>query len=282
MNKILAGHIGKLLSRGGRIAGLEFEIKRYGGSRPLKNFHEWADGKPLIAAYWVRHEKKQVLFILLIRWGFRGDYYCVLFPEDRSRPLAEISQVDRNADLPTLIWNYRPTKRDGKNLERRAYFRKHFGDTTVGITVPVNEKSLAGLLAALFDLVKNRLAADDLLRDEPERREEFPEGEAYERMHIARERNSSLIRFVKDRARRTGSLACQVCGFDFARTYGDVGYGYIEAHHTRPLSLLKKKGVTRPDEIALVCSNCHRMLHFRRPWLKMRQLKTILKRKQAH
>ena len=33
-------------------------------------------------------------------------------------------------------------------------------------------------------------------------------------------------------------LACEVCGFDFAITYGDLGTGFIEAHHVLPLSAI--------------------------------------------
>ena len=32
---------------------------------------------------------------------------------------------------------------------------------------------------------------------------------------------------------------------------------------------------TKIEEIAIVCSNCHRMLHRKRPWLKIDELKNI-------
>lgn len=50
---------------------------------------------------------------------------------------------------------------------------------------------------------------------------------------------------------------CEVCDFDFESVYGE---DYIECHHTVPLSELTSPG-TDPSTLALVCANCHRMLH---------------------
>ena len=55
---------------------------------------------------------------------------------------------------------------------------------------------------------------------------------------------------------------CMVCGFDFGEVYGEHGAGYIEVHHLRPVSNLKKETRINPKaDMAVVCSNCHRMLH---------------------
>jgi len=48
-----------------------------------------------------------------------------------------------------------------------------------------------------------------------------------------------------------------------------LGRGFIQAHHTIPVSELRKESKTKVRDIALVCSNCHRMLHRRRPWLRI-------------
>jgi predicted HNH restriction endonuclease len=44
---------------------------------------------------------------------------------------------------------------------------------------------------------------------------------------------------------------------------------------------LRAGSKTRAADIALVCSNCHRMLHRRRPWLTMSDLKTLLTSQSA-
>lgn len=84
------------------------------------------------------------------------------------------------------------------------------------------------------------------------------EGAASLRTHLRRERSKSLIQRFKKQLK---TFACSVCGFDFARTYGEVGYGFIEAHHKVPIAQLEPGAKTRLEDLAAVCSNCHRMLH---------------------
>lgn len=64
---------------------------------------------------------------------------------------------------------------------------------------------------------------------------------------------------------RNHGLSCAVCGFDFEKIYGEVGKGYIEVHHRKPLSSVNQEVVIDPKEdLITVCSNCHRMLHRRK------------------
>ncbi len=59
-------------------------------------------------------------------------------------------------------------------------------------------------------------------------------------------------------------MACTVCGFNFEQAYGDLGTGYIEIHHLRALSRRSKRGFRASvRDVAVVCSNCHRILHRR-------------------
>ncbi len=79
------------------------------------------------------------------------------------------------------------------------------------------------------------------------------------RQHLARERSSRLASEAKLR----DGFTCQVCGFNFAERYGELGRGYAEAHHKVPLSSLKGTVRTRRDDLITVCANCHRVLHRR-------------------
>ena len=56
--------------------------------------------------------------------------------------------------------------------------------------------------------------------------------------------------------------SCAVCGFNFARVYGDIGAGYIHVHHLTKLSHGKRRRRTNPiRDLLPVCPNCHAMLH---------------------
>ena len=89
----------------------------------------------------------------------------------------------------------------------------------------------------------------------------------------------ALIRKAKLlRLHRTGCLKCEVCGFDFAAKYGAHGKNFIEAHHKIPVAKLDGKVKTRIVDLALVCSNCHRMLHFGKSLQTVEGLKALLRR----
>lgn len=101
----------------------------------------------------------------------------------------------------------------------------------------------------------------------------FPEGAELYRLHRSYERNPLLIKIAKERRKISDpGLHCEICKFSFVKAYGDIGEGFIEAHHTRPLSELNRGGETAIEDIAMVCSNCHRMLHRFRPWLPIADL----------
>ncbi|MGN5374851.1 HNH endonuclease [Sphingomonas hankookensis] len=58
-----------------------------------------------------------------------------------------------------------------------------------------------------------------------------------------------------------GPLVCEVCAFDFEATYGELGAGYIEVHHLKPVHTLKPGSKVKLSDLALLCANCHRMAH---------------------
>lgn len=106
---------------------------------------------------------------------------------------------------------------------------------------------------------------------------EAPEGRVLTRLHHTRERNAGIAKRRKQSAlAREGKLSCEACHFDFKAVYGDRGAGFIEAHHTQPLHQLAENHTTRVSDLALLCANCHRMIHARRPWLTVAELSELL------
>lgn len=88
------------------------------------------------------------------------------------------------------------------------------------------------------------------------------EGGAQIRMHTLRERDSGLANRKKQAVlAATGTLRCEICAFDFERRYGELGKGFCEVHHLRPLSHRERSEPTVLQELAVLCSNCHRMIH---------------------
>ncbi|MCX4762432.1 HNH endonuclease [Streptomyces sp. NBC_01275] len=107
------------------------------------------------------------------------------------------------------------------------------------------------------------------------------EGRLLARWALARERNPKLRNQKIAQARSGGGpLRCEVCDFDFARAYGDLGEGYIEVHHVTPLHVSGTRE-TKLDDLACLCSNCHRMCHRSSPgesWRTPTDLRQLIRR----
>lgn len=103
------------------------------------------------------------------------------------------------------------------------------------------------------------------------------EGKSKLRIHYFKERNSKIVKEKKLWAiNKFGKLECEVCNFIFHEKYGEIGRDFIECHHLKPLALLKKQDITKIEDLALVCSNCHRMLHQDKFILDIDQLKNLI------
>lgn len=92
------------------------------------------------------------------------------------------------------------------------------------------------------------------------------EGEQRE-LFIRHRRRESALRATKIRQalrESNGHLVCEVpnCGFDFLNTYGEDGRNFAIVHHKRPLSWAPSNGAkTSLTDLAIVCANCHAMIH---------------------
>jgi hypothetical protein len=133
--------------------------------------------------------------------------------------------------------------------------------------------------AATFSAFRTLATQTSLPEDQDDA---FPEGREVLLRHKGRERSPGVVQAAKAKFfQMHARFFCQACGFDFEDFYGVIGHHFIEAHHTVPVSELREDSKTKASDIALVCSNCHRMLHRRRPWIKMSDLEMLLKPQAA-
>jgi len=63
-----------------------------------------------------------------------------------------------------------------------------------------------------------------------------------------------------------GRIECSACTFDFYDFYGEIGKGYIEIHHLKPVFQYEDEDrnifVSRAlENLTPTCSNCHRIIH---------------------
>jgi hypothetical protein len=93
-------------------------------------------------------------------------------------------------------------------------------------------------------------------------------------LHLQRERNQAIVRKKKNQA---ASLACEVCSFSFSRCYGSAANDYCEVHHLLLLSEVEHTTQTRMEDLAILCANCHRVVHLHNPPYTLDEVKNMIK-----
>lgn len=105
---------------------------------------------------------------------------------------------------------------------------------------------------------KNRTSQDTAISD----KKLYKEGKLKLEIHIKRERNPKVVKEAKKLfINKNKRLYCELCGFDFEEVYGELGKNFIEGHHIKPISDMDEGDITNVEDIKMLCSNCHRMVH---------------------
>lgn len=174
--------------------------------------------------------------------------YMKLMNFRRFDPTYEGKGLDRGNKDEEVVWNLYSSKPDKLKIIVKNIYSFITSDTIIPLT-----------RETFFD------------------EEESEEGRILTKTHRYRERDPKLIKRKKEQVlKQEGVLVCEVCRFDFFTVYGNRGEGYIECHHTKPVSQLTPGEKTKISDLSLVCSNCHRMVHRKQPWLSISELKNLL------
>lgn len=143
-------------------------------------------------------------------------------------------------------------------------FKKNFHETTATFISASEARELDSLLPS-EKASRNTTVVVSIDNKPPEDVDaEAIEGNRRLVSHFRRERNQRLVRKKKRSVLdETKKLSCEVCAFDFEAFYGSHGNEFCEVHHLRPLAETDEQGElpTKLSDLAIVCSNCHRMLH---------------------
>lgn len=127
-------------------------------------------------------------------------------------------------------------------------------------------------LRRVFDRLKNRIISGRSLAERMNSSEpvdvelEGFDGKA-KLLFLKHRKREARLRRAKLREvlnRNSGRLVCEVpkCKFDFMKRYGALGAGYAQVHHRKPLAAAPKNGQrTKLKDLAVVCANCHVMIH---------------------
>ena len=90
-------------------------------------------------------------------------------------------------------------------------------------------------------------------------------------------------RYERDQRNRDAAILihgaiCKACGLDFGSLYGEVAAGFIEVHHTTPVSQLGPDYHVDPArELVPLCPNCHAVAHRREPPFSIDEIRQMLR-----
>lgn len=98
-------------------------------------------------------------------------------------------------------------------------------------------------------------ACEHLINDSPV--ELILEGITREITIVTRSRSQKLRNTAIERSRGK----CEACGINFSLLFDGKGIRVLQVHHKNQLSLQDKPELTSPDDLAVVCANCHLILH---------------------
>ncbi len=233
-----------------------------GGRGELAEGKSWSRGRTKLAEARKKGVRLPVVFAAaenidgLIYWALIDD---IVIDSSRSTTV-RYSELRPIAGKPPLSTLRLPDtkKRRGKrlsDLHKRSY---------VFCVTPVE------LLREENNAAAETLDVEDLL---PVGRE----GSRLARLHFCRKRKRSFVLAKRGQVlAATGRLACEACGFDFREVYGGLGDGFCEVHHRIPLSEAEADVETKLEDLGVVCSNYHSMLHRAEPFLTIEQLQAQL------
>ena len=131
-----------------------------------------------------------------------------------------------------------------------------FYDRTRSSNAGINAQFCEQAVSFFLDVAR----AQPRAKEEATPRDVFPrcEDRKWVKSHLRRERSS----YLADRCKARDEYRCRACNRTFVEMYGrELGAGFAEAHHIRPLGNLPDRVKTHLDDLVTVCANCHRMLH---------------------
>jgi 5-methylcytosine-specific restriction enzyme A len=118
---------------------------------------------------------------------------------------------------------------------------------------PKRTEHLAALIRAGIEIVED--VEEDSGNDDV-----FAEGRVVTETHVRRERDPKLRKRLIEQRRKSGGLKCDLFGCTAIGHSPELREAVYEAHHLVPLSAGQERK-TQLKDMALLCANCHRMVH---------------------
>jgi hypothetical protein len=258
--------------------GRGFSVARLHPDDPVRH-HRWLKGKRYLGGVEVKADDGTAWKAVMSVFNpeHRRDYYLVVIEgEDLTSACLEIHRTEAGVGGTYLRWLYGPRKKGVEarsNPRRKVLFSRRYPGGLALLPLPKGPAGAREFVGGLIALAIARRAADALkvlpltvtkVAFEDSELSYF-EGQRRERFVLHRRREDAARRAKLEWFRQKhGRVFCEVrhCEFDFADVYGkDLGKDFAQVHHLKPLSRAGGPVVTKLRDLAIVCPNCHAMIH---------------------
>ena len=100
---------------------------------------------------------------MFVDWYENANFYLIIFDAEHRKVLAEFHKTERIDSDVKIKWKYNPTKRDGRNEERKELFTGQYGSRNVRIALPNDKTNLDDFLNDVFYVIDCRYNSDNLI-----------------------------------------------------------------------------------------------------------------------
>lgn len=225
-----------------------------------KDSYAWsyvdASKRKVIFGEWEHHDTETGKMIFSEAWSHRNGRRQSGYT--KSRPHIDLI-IEENYDLYTFPQIAKPGTEGGRAI---------IDDWSADLTKKELKQVGARYFAVPLGTLEKELGFDP--KDEST---EHIEGHAHEVTSTRYERNS----LARAKCIEHFGARCGVCLFDFEKTYGEIGVGYIHVHHLIRVADRPKPYKINPiEDLMPVCPNCHAMIHKRIPPFSINEMKAML------
>lgn len=144
----------------------------------------------------------------------------------------------------------------------RDYEASHTFGKTYAISDLKSSEEIETDLIDMLGIYKRLVTENGYTIPDDSEGEEF--GTVIEKKKISLHKRFDRLGGAGSKVKELKGYACEACGFDFEKTYGELGKKFIEAHHLIPFADLDEdmsRTLDLKKDFAVLCSNCHSMIH---------------------